>query len=113
MSFSEQLATDMANVFLNEDELAEPVIYVKKDGSQRPISAQVFRDPVEIGLGAGRPKMRLIVANHATLGISSVELDTGGDQIEVAYRIGETPRRFNIRRSPINAEDAGALELEL
>jgi hypothetical protein len=69
---------------------------------------------VEIGLGAGRPKMKLIVANHATLGISSAELDTGGDQIEIAYRIGKRRRAIQhpqISRQP--AKTPGALELEL
>jgi hypothetical protein len=45
MSLSEQLATDMANVFLNEDELAEPVIYVKKTARSGQSARRSFATP--------------------------------------------------------------------
>lgn len=109
------LASSMKFGFVNADLMpgTESIIYVPRTGSSRTIKAQVFRDPVHLDPSVPRPKMRIIVANDSTIGISSSELDTGGDQIEVAYRIGQTAQRYNINRSPGAGEDPAALYLEL
>jgi hypothetical protein len=49
------------------------------------------------------------VANDSTTGISSAELDTGGDQIELAPRIGETPIKKSVQY--LTEHDEGMLVL--
>lgn len=60
------------------------------------------------------PKMRVSVANHPSLGITSAQIDTGGDTLTLAYRVGEAVRDFRIG-FPATGEfcDAGMLILEL
>ncbi len=113
MSLKDSLVSDMTGVFLNTDDFAEEVIYTNVDGEQRTIKAMVFRDPVQNDLNVPQPKLRIIVANDSTSGISSDELDTGGDTITVAYRKGEDAQEFGISRSPTGGEDEGGLKLEL
>jgi len=44
MSLKEQIVDDVANVFLNEDDFAEPIIAVDEDGTEFPVLAIVFSD---------------------------------------------------------------------
>ena len=73
----------------------ETVSYTPAGGEAREITAAVRRQPpgpVE-GMPAGRgPQLTIAVANDATTGISSSELDTGGDTVTVAVRVGQTPK---------------------
>ena len=96
------------------DTFAESVTYYPKAGGSRAISAVVTRQqPAEVdGAPHGHaPKLSVHVINDATTGISSAELDTGGDEINVAVRTGDTATRRRITK--IISIDAGMMELEL
>jgi hypothetical protein len=51
------------------------------------------------------------VLNNSTTGISSTEIETGGDEIAVALRLGETSVRRAIVR--VQADSTGFLRLLL
>lgn len=71
----------------------ETVVYVPSGGTERSISAIVRR--VAIALAGpsnayAAPAIVITVANDATLGISSSELNLGLDNVKVAQRPGQT-----------------------
>lgn len=115
--FSDQLKEDMATVFCNSDEFAETVTYKPRGGGTRAIKAVVDRNPPAYKGPSGKivtPVLAIRVPNSATTGISSAELDTGGDKVSVAKRIGETAEDLPVH-VPQNGttHDAGRLTLEL
>lgn len=95
----------------------EEVAYLPLKGAERTILAIIERgDAVALpgvgGLDAATPSIRVTVANDAEKGIASSGLDTGGDRIRVAVRIGaEEARTMEIAR--LVYHDAGALVVEL
>jgi len=106
------LLADQADVFLAN--FGEAVTYYPKGGSSRDIVAIVDRNPVS-GL-AGSPhgntrRFLLIVKNAAADGISSSEVNTGGDKVELSGRIGETAIQSRIRAVPWH--DHGMMHLEV
>jgi hypothetical protein len=117
--FNAVLADDAANVFLAE--FAEDVTYNPVTPTPanpvRSIRAVVTRQPPQPHPAMGdyvQPKMLIQVANDATLGISSATLDTGGDTITVAYRIGGSTGDYRIAiPQGRESHDAGMLLLEL
>ena len=111
--FDEELV-DTVDDFL--DMFGESVQYWSCEplAEPRSIVAVVDRDPPANvdGLSHGTaPRLTIRVANSASLGISSTELDCGGDCIEMAVRIGETVKRKRIVK--MLKQDAGMLTLEL
>jgi hypothetical protein len=106
------LAADMGNVFLAD--FGEDVTYVPLTGDERPIRAIIDRNPpmppagspVKAGLA---PKITAEVANDATAGISSSEINTGGDKLKLPVRIGEAATARPL--VTILRHDAGSLLL--
>src|SRR5688572_23603326 len=87
--FNDVLKDDMQRAFCDPDIFGESVIYTKKSGTARTINAVVDRFPPQIGEGGmTAPSFIITVTNDATSGISSSEVDYGGDTITVAQRIG-------------------------
>jgi len=80
----------------------------------RTITAIVDRYPAQ-PMGASpfgqSRRLTITVYNDSTLGISSSEIDIGGDAIEVSERIGKTAVRKKI--NSIISQDDGMMELEL
>ena len=110
-NFTQVLADDMDNVFLTD--FAETVTYTKRAGGTRSILAIIDRDPPEDDMGTTRPKLMAIVANNATTGILSSELDSG-DTMTVAYRKSATAVAYKLKRySGPETEDTAMLRLEL
>jgi hypothetical protein len=117
MSLATRIVTDAAAVFLNSDHFAEEVTYhphrfhTAAVREPRPIKAVVTRNQVSVF----NPDEQILtefevrVANSATTGISSAELDTGGDQILLAPRLGETPVKKSIQY--LTEHDEGMLVL--
>lgn len=102
---------DEANLYINAH--GEPIIYRPKAGGSREIKAIVERLPAEGLSGTGRnaPQTTISVVNSDIVGISSEELDKGGDQIIIAPMLGQ-PRQ--LRRIPkIIKMDAGMITLEV
>lgn len=109
MTLRTLMADDVIAVLLNTDEFAETIVYTPLNGSPLSIKAIVERNPPEpIGnppkLVAGR--MIITVANDALLGISSATINTGGDTVTLATRIGDSTKILPIHRL---LEDSGGV----
>lgn len=86
----------------------------KAGGDPRTITAVVRRGRPEELEGAGyghSPLTTIFVENNNATGIASDEIDTGGDIVEYAVRIGEEVEDRRITK--VTQQDAGMLELEL
>jgi hypothetical protein len=117
MSLANRIVTDAASVFLNSDHFAEDVTYYPHRfhtaavREPRSIKAVVIRNQVSVF----NPDEQILtefevrVANSSTTGISSAELDTGGDQISLAPRVGETAVKKSIQY--LTEHDEGMLVL--
>ena len=95
-------------------EFGEDVKYLPRGGGEREITAVVDREAVAEFAGSGQGQSLIIVvivANSATTGIATSEVDTGGDKIELAMRLGETVKQRRITK--IIGQDAGMLTLEV
>lgn len=82
-------------------QFGETVVYYRADGVTRNITAIVVRESLAIIAELGDivgANLIVEVQNSATLGISSSEVDTGGDRISVALRNGETATQRSIVR---------------
>ena len=107
------IEADAVNVFANQSDFAEPVVYIKRTGKARPINAIVVRDMLSILPEDGdtiTPVFEVFVPNDNIKGIASDELDLGGDCIAFAVRVGEKPTRRTIMK--LLAHDEGMLQLE-
>lgn len=92
----------------------EDIVYRKWGGGSRPIKAIVTRRPPEVIDGAPHgtaPKIEIDVVNSSTTGISSSEIDRGGDMVTVQRLIGETANDRAIVK--ILSQDAGMMKLEV
>lgn len=117
MTLREVLLADAAAVFTATDDFAESVTYYAKQyyGAAVPIprviNAVVVREQItSLDEGTVSPVWQVHVANDNTLGISSAELDLGGDQIELPPRDGKSAERRTITQLLI--QDYGMLVLE-
>lgn len=95
---------------------AEDVTYIPRKGTARVVSAVVDRSPPQAlseipGRTNAVPMMMIEVENDVSTGISADELDTGGDRIEVAIRVGGLQESRAIRR--IVSQDEGMIVLEV
>ncbi len=89
---------------------AEWILYRPRSGSVRRIRAVVSRADASAlpGLSDGsRSQLAILVKNHATGGIRSDAIDTGGDKVDIAPRQGEAPRPM--RLTEIINQDAGLM----
>lgn len=113
MTLRDAIASDALTVFCNTNDFAELVTYRPRGGGSRVIDAVVFREVID-----GYPEDQVTaldayevhVANDAVLGISSTELDTGGDAIELPPRDGKDATRKAILK--IISQDNGMLVLD-
>lgn len=112
--------TDDADLFVDTDEFGESVTYYPRAypgqtvRASRLISAVVFREQLQaVGQDGGEtvlPMFEVHVINNSTTGISSDELDIGGDRIGFPPRDGETAEKRRITR--VITQDHGMLILE-
>jgi len=118
MSLKDAITGDPEKVFLRSDDFAESVTYYPHVGfgessSSRSITAVVIRNQeVALSPDGGEAivaSFEVHVSNNATTGISSSEVDTGGDQIGLASRIGGTVKRRSIIQ--MTEHDTGMLVL--
>jgi hypothetical protein len=90
------------------------VKYLPLGGDERSIKAVVTRSQYQDIDGmrsANAPVFEVLVRNDSVYGISSSELNTGGDKIELAPRYGETATQRRITKPLI--QDVGMLKLEV
>lgn len=96
------------------DAFGEAVTYYPKGGSSRDIVAVVDRNPVAgiNGVPHGNTsKFIVLVKNDGSDGISSSEVNNGGDHISFATRIGVTATQKRI--TAIQWHDVGMMYLEV
>lgn len=117
MSLAERIVTDAGTVFLNSDHFAETVTYyphrfhTDTARAARSIKAVVIRNQVSVF----NPDEQILteyevrVANDSDTGISSDELDTGGDQISLSPRVGEAAKKVSVQY--LTEHDSGMLVL--
>lgn len=113
MTLKDMIQADSLNVFINDDEFAESVIYRTRAGGSRTINAVVMRQAVgdsEESGGASIPFFEVHVANNVTYGITSTEINLGGDTIDIAVRPGLTASARAI--IAIVEQDEGMLVLQ-
>ncbi len=92
----------------------EPVTYHPDGGDPREIQAIVIRQQIE-GLDVlphgNAPMTKMFIANDSAKGISSDEIDLGGDKIEYEYRIGNAAQQCRITEITETAYDWLVLEI--
>ena len=119
MTLHDMIAADAVTVFTSADDFAEVVTYNphrhygEAARASRSINAVVFLEQIQVLTQDGdtvAPVWQIHVANHATLGITSEELDLGGDQLEFPPRDGKPAETRTITQ--LIGQDHGMLILE-
>lgn len=114
MTLKASIQSDASLVFCNLNEFAETVTYWKRGAnSGRSINAVVIREQITAFVEdqqTNLPSFEVHVINSNSTGISSVELNTGGDQIELSPRDGKPAERKSITQ--LITQDEGMLVLE-
>lgn len=120
MTLKDSFATDADTVFCNPDDFAESVTYYPHQyygESARPdrtINAVVIRESITVfGEDGGEtvlPIWQVHVVNDSTNGITSDELDLGGDKIGFPPRDNEAAESKSVTR--LISHDPGLLVLE-
>jgi hypothetical protein len=110
-NFDKQIISE-AQFFL--DTSGETITYKPRGGNRRSIKAIVDREGSQAldGVPHGNsPISHITVANNSTIGISSSEIDYGGDKVTISHRAGQTSQDRPITK-PIS-QDAGMMTLEV
>jgi hypothetical protein len=114
MTLHDLIESDALAVFCNTNDFAETVKYWKRGASTaREIKAVVFREQITAFVEdqqTNLPSFEVHVANDSVNGISSDEINTGGDQIELPPRDGKTAERRSITQ--LVTQDHGMLVIE-
>ena len=107
------IQADASTVFCNLSDFAETATYHPRGRQSRPVRAVIVRDALAIIAEDGdtvTPVSEIHIAATGEFGITSEELDTGGDCIEFEFRIGREKRLRPITR--IISHDEGMLVVE-
>jgi hypothetical protein len=115
MTLHDLIQDDASAVFCNANDFAETVTYYPRlgCGEGREIQAVVVRDQLSVFPEDGdtvTPSFEVHVVNDDELGISSEEINTGGDQLLFATRVGKCATYHSIIR--ILSHDEGMIVLE-
>jgi hypothetical protein len=113
MSLHDLIENDARLVFTNTSDFAEVVTYYKRNGVSREVDAVIIRDGfAQLGEDPDNviPMFEVHVGNTQQRGITSEELDRGGDQLAFPVKVGEKPTKRSIVR--LVSHDEGMLILE-
>jgi hypothetical protein len=113
VTLHDTIIEDANKVFANPQDFAESIVYYKRNGRSRKINAVVIREALAILPEDGdtvTPVFEIHVANDIVEGISSEELNLGGDMIAFAVRVGQAVERREIIR--LLGHDEGMLYLQ-
>jgi len=106
----DELIKATAHEFLTE--FGVPIKYKPKGGGSRAILAILnYEPPEDLGYGIQTEVKSIGVMNDPVEGISSSELNMGGDMVELAVNIGDVPMDRPIKE--ILSQDAGMMALEI
>jgi hypothetical protein len=97
--FHQQFAAVAAPMLLSH--FAETVVYYPFSGEPRTIEAIIEREQVQLNPEDGdilTPVFMVHVLNDRTRGVSSDELNVGGDKIELSVRVGDKPTLRTVMR---------------
>ena len=116
MTFKDQLADDMAEIFCNDDEYGEVIVFGKgATGTERDVAALVYRGGVDASLevnhGVARSLTVLVARKAAPDGILATEIENG-DYFRLAWEIGGTVEKIMIPKAPTRSQTPGALEFQ-
>jgi D-arabinose 1-dehydrogenase-like Zn-dependent alcohol dehydrogenase len=106
-------ADDAALAFTDTDVFAESVTYTKRSGATRTIKVVVDREPMEDQNGHVVHAIYVTLANSTTLGVALSELNTGGDRLTLAPRIGQDTETLDLFPKNLISQDAGMLRFRL
>lgn len=118
MTLRNKILDDASDVFLNASDFAETVTYHPHtyfnatERASREVKAVVFREQLSVfteDVETVIPMFEVHVANDSTAGISSDEIDLGGDQISLPLRDGKAAERRAI--TELLTQDNGMLVL--
>ena len=113
MTLHDLIKQDAESVFCNANDFAESIVYYKRNGRSREIKAVVIREALGVLPEDGNvvyPLFEVHVANDQSSGISSDEINLGGDELAFPNRVGEAPKRRSILK--LLSHDEGMLVLE-
>lgn len=119
MTLRDLIVTDAKNALISSDDFAETVTYVPYNfagrtvRAEREIKAVVIRQQLQIFSEDGNtvvPQFEVHVANDETVGISSEEIDLGGDAIKLAPRDGKAVETRSVTH--LLQQDHGMLVLQ-
>lgn len=113
MTLHDMIQADASSVFCNVNDFAEQITYYARLATSREIYAVVVRDPLAIFGPDGDdilPSFEVHVVNNKTTGITSEELNLGGDSLEFAVRVGQPKSMRTITK--LISHDEGILVLE-
>ena len=113
MTLHQTIADDVPAVFCNSSDFAEAATYYPRSGASRSIIVVIERNEIALLQGDDvtvAPQWIVHVENNATRGISSTELNKGGDQIGFPPRDGEAAARKTI--TELLTQDHGMLVVE-
>ena len=119
MSLHDVIQSDASLVFANASDFGEtatykPKLYSEGDArANRTITVVIDRQALEIiseDQQTVAPVWQIEIVNSSTLGISSDELDLGGDVLRFPPRVGETAEDRTITR--LLSHDEGMLSVE-
>jgi len=113
MSLHDMIQADASSVFCNTNDFAETATYRPRSGISRSVRVVIIRDALALVPEDGdtvTPVSEIHVSTTGTYGITSAELDIGGDAIEFEYRLGREARPRTITR--LLGHDEGMLVLE-
>jgi hypothetical protein len=95
------------------EQFGEPIVYLPSGGGRRSITAIVERNPPSVFDASGNavlPTATIRIYNSCRSGISSKEVNTGTDEIEMVLKVGDTiPKRFSLMT--LLAQDSGVTYL--
>jgi hypothetical protein len=114
-NFDAAMQADAAAILGADGEFAEAVTYKPRHGATRAIYASVIRNPLATPqeLRSEKvPALHITVQNSATTGISSAELDTGGDRIALKLKLGDTADT-DILLTALDSQDAAVLTFRI
>ena len=89
----------------------ETLTYTPRGGSARSIEGLVERPGNEDTMHAASPALRVTVLSDDTDGIATDEVDTGGDTLSVAERVGEAAATRQI--TAVESQDEDWLTVEV
>jgi hypothetical protein len=112
MTLRDMIETDAA-LFVSTSDFGESVVYRKRNNTTRTINAVVIRQVAELISDEENRALTVFevhVINDSTTGITTTEIDLGGDSIEIADRVGKLARPRSIIQ--IQDQDEGMIVLQ-